>query len=316
MICLLVTWAWVGVFTNALPSESAIKAFQFVAFTLAFGHLLPVFVRSHLNPTIFKQFKWRLTIVPIALMVSLLVSKTAFVVAAVVGNFWDVFHSAQQNFGLSRIYDAKAGSSPTTGRALDRMISHVLYVGPIIAGASLVPTLDPLASLQEIGWSWLITAPRIAGEHGSSLRQAVIAISLVAWVVYLVGQWRLSQQGYKVSAHKVALMASTALASTLGWGLSSPLVAFAAMNAFHAVQYFALVWKTEGLKVGTTVGTKTPRTHWVAGFGLVFVIPAIFGAANALVTDGWNPSVALYIGVSLLHFWMDGFIWSVRKKAV
>lgn len=316
LLAVMFTYTWVGVFSLLLPVEPAIGGFVFAATALTYAHLLPVFLRSHLNADIFAAHRTRLTVGPVLLLLALIFSKPAFIVAGVVGAFWDIYHSAQQNFGLARIYDMKAGNPGTTGRWLDRMISHVLYVGPIAAGASLVTSLDPLKSLKDIGWQWLTTAPELAVGHAGGIRGVVVVVSLAAWLVYVAGQWRLSQQGYNVSPQKVALMASTALASILGWGMSSPLVAIASMNIFHAVQYFALVWKTEGEKAPLRLGVQGAARQKAMAFVLVFAIPAVFGIANASNVYAWNVLSAVYVTVSLLHFWMDGFIWSVRRKAV
>jgi hypothetical protein len=76
------------------------------------------------------------------------------------------------------------------------------------------------------------------------------------------------------------------------------------------------VWKMEGKKVGPAAGAKSAGRQWLIGFVLVFFVPAIFGISNALGDSKWGVPAAIYVTVSLLHFWMDGFIWSVRKKAV
>ena len=46
----------------------------------------------------------------------------------------------------------------------------------------------------------------------------------------------------------------TGVVSILAWGFSPPLVALAATNLYHAVQYFALVWTKEGGRMTGKLG--------------------------------------------------------------
>ncbi len=54
---------------------------------------------------------------------------------------------------------------------------------------------------------------------------------------------------YRVSFHKVFLLASTGLCSIYAWGFNAFGEAFFIMNLFHAVQYLGLVWWSEGKRV-------------------------------------------------------------------
>ena len=78
--------------------------------TLIMSHLFLVFYRSHLNPQIVGQFKFRFFIVPPLLVIAMVTSAWVAVCCSVLATWWDVYHSSLQTFGLGRIYDARIGN--------------------------------------------------------------------------------------------------------------------------------------------------------------------------------------------------------------
>ncbi len=288
----------------------------FAVGSITFAHLLPVFVRSHLNGAILRSFRVRLLVVPPVLVFVLTVWPAAFIVAGMVAGFWDVYHTAQQNFGLGRIYDSRAGVASDVNRRADRLISHVLYLGPILAGPSMLDHVGELDSLDQVGWTLLARVPDNSASWASTLRWIVIAVMVIAVTAYVIMSMSFAKHGVRSSPQKVALMAVSAVVQILAWGFSSPLVAFMVVNLYHAVQYFALVWHIEGRNVAGYLRLRRARTTLPVGLVAVFAVPAAFGA----LVNGTVPTSALvaamFLSVSLLHFWMDGFIWSVRAKAV
>lgn len=299
-----------------LRFDETSTALAFLAAALTYAHLLPVFVRSHMNPTIFASHRWKLTIVPPLLFLALATSKWAFIVAGVVGSFWDVYHTAQQNFGLARIYEAKAGGKPDAGRLLDRIMCHAMYLGPIMAGASFIPTISSVKALDQLGIKLLTALPQDAEGAAGTIRAAAIAAMVLISAIYVVGQWRLHRAGHGVSPHKVALMTSTAAANIFAWGFCPPAIAYMAINVYHAVQYFGIVWRQEGGKVPGYLRITRADFARPATLAVVLVIPILFGFAAVVFHQHWDVLAAMFLSVSLLHFWMDGFIWSVRKKTV
>lgn len=87
-------------------------------------------------------------------------------------------------------------------------------------------------------------------------------------------------------------------------------LAFFVMNFFHAVQYLALVGWAEGgrMKRRARLGGATPFVLLAAVLG--------YGAWAYLATPDRRWSWAIAQTVALMHFWYDGFVWSVRKRDV
>jgi hypothetical protein len=118
--------------------------------------------------------------------------------------------------------------------------------------------------------------------------------------------------GYHVPVHKLALIGSTGLVSLIAWGFSSPLIALVSINIYHAVQYFALVWLKEGQRM-TTFSRKTPGATFLAFCAACGAVGVLY-ELDAMLGIQWL--MAPFIACSLLHFWYDSFVWSVRKKQV
>lgn len=282
---------------------------------VTYAHLIAVAPRAYLNRDVFAAHPLRLTVVPVLLIGTMAVSHVALVIGLIVAFFWDVHHSAMQTFGLGRIYDMKAGNAPTALRRIDLILNAALYIGPLAAGASMIVHVQTFAGFDAIGWHWATRVPTLAGAGARWIRWAAIA----AWIATVGGAAiayaRATRQGYRMSAHKQALLGATAAVSILAWGLAPPLVAFMAINLFHAVQYFALVW----LKEGARIHALAPRA---GAFALpLFVVACLaFGTVYWMV-HGARPAdarawLAPFIACSLLHFWYDAFVWSVRKKLI
>ena len=316
LIAFLLVQAWLrGWYELAPPAigkPMVIGMFGFIS-VLTWAHLIAVVPRAYLNGDVFAAYRLRLTIVPILLISLLMVSPTALIAAAVLAVFWDVHHAAMQNFGFARIYDMKAGNAPQLLRATDLRLNWALYVGPLAAGAALATHMDHLLKFDGTTFQTLTTLPGIFAADHQGIRIAAIAlyIAIIGWT--MIDYARAMRAGYRLPAHKLATMVITGLVSILAWGFSPPAVALAAINLYHAVQYFALVWTKES---GHMTG-KLGRGN--RGYAALFFFAGsiVFGLGYAAAGAGSiKIFLAPFIACSLLHFWYDSFIWSVRKRQV
>jgi hypothetical protein len=146
-----------------------------------------------------------------------------------------------------------------------------------------------------------------------------IMIAGAAFVAYYIyAYWRMSREGYRLSPQKILLIISTAIGCIWAWGFLPPIQAFFVANFFHGFQYFAIVWWTERRTLTRTL--RLPNVIWGKAAALVcflLIITSVGIWYQVLGTDraiAWAASIALVI--SLMHFWYDGFIWSVRKQQI
>jgi len=285
--------------------------------TLLSGHLAITFLRSHANTTIFKTWPLRFTLVPLLLLVGMLTSTWFLVVIGIITTFWDEWHSGAQTFGLCRLYEVRAGNDPTTGRRLDLWMNMVIWFGPLLGGVTL---MDHAYGLGEdfagIAPTLLYAIPVYAGLWQQVIAGLMLGIGLLSVAVYVALTWRMAQRGHRISPQKVALLVTTGLVSLYAWGFNSFGEAFFIMNVFHYAQYFGIVWLTERK---TLMGRlRLPQTPTGTAIALTAFLLGAF--AIGLILDRipvtGSTSMAFFLLLSLVHFWYDGFIWSVRKKMV
>jgi hypothetical protein len=289
----------------------------YAAGLMTYAHLCVVVFRSHLNPTIFSQHRFRFVVVPLLLFLGLVVSKWIFVIGLVVQVYWDVYHTSAQNFGFCRIYDSRQGNQAEKGRALDFWLNHFIYIGPILGGLSLMSHVGKLNRfrLVDLDLRPFIQAVR---EWRPFIAQAVVIVGLAYLAFYLFAYWRMSRNGYRVSPQKICLLVSTAAASIWAWGFLHPTRAYFVANFFHALQYFGIVWWMERKSIRRTFRLEQVRHGMALALAGFVGVGALMGlgyyAAAGHVNLQW--AISITIVISLMHFWYDGFIWSVRRREV
>jgi hypothetical protein len=287
------------------------------------AHLVLVFLRSHLNRDVFRTHPMRFLLAPPLLFSCLLLSARLRAAAVLLAVFWDIYHSAQQSFGLGRIYDRLQGNDLQAGRSLDRWLNHLVYTGPALAGLGLLPQLVAQgASFDALGRALFADSLAYGRVWRPWLAAALIGGGVPFVAFYLWSYWRLARTGYRVSTPKVVLLASTALCSIWTWSLDPFGRAFLVNNFFHALQYFGLVAWTERTRTAPLAGRRGPELARSLGvicaFGFGYgVLAATAGAP--IIAAPWSVAGVAFsvtVCVSLLHFWYDGFVWSVRRGQV
>ena len=311
---LLTPLHWAFERTRALGGVDSRVAIFIGVFTTA--HLFAVLFRSHANGKIFARHRIRFALVPLLLFAALLGSKWILLCCVVLAAVWDVYHSSLQNFGLCRIWDARQGNDPNAGRQLDRWLAHSLYIAPILAGPSLHKTLEGLTRFGEVDSA-------LPGQLLGLIDRVHGPLAAIVWVAaagfigyYVFAYRRLARSGYRVSRQKIAFLVSVGFTSILAGGFLPPLEAFFIANFFHNVQYFGIVWWAEKASI-RRVFRLSPDTHdafaLTAYLGSMLLVAI---ACESAVRSNLQWGVALALVVTLMHFWYDGFIWSVRRHQV
>lgn len=283
------------------------------------AHLFIVVFRSHANRQIFHLYPYRFTVVPAVLFLSCWLSLWAALLSTVVATWWDVYHSSQQTFGLGRIYDRLHGNDLTAGRHLDQILNLLLYAGPILGGASLMYHLDDFLNFDAVGAFFFTAVPAKAFGIQAQLAVGLLAFGSIFLAYYIYYYYKLYRSGYKVSVQKVALLVSTGACSIYTWGFDSFGKALFIMNFFHAMQYFALVAWSERKVIADRLRVDRMKLSLSASFAILVVVGFAYGfwdVAYNSTPSRTQMTFAISITVSLMHFWYDGFIWSVRKQQI
>lgn len=280
------------------------------AFIMA--HLVLVFARSHLNARVRALHPVRFFVVPPLLLALLLSSPLARAFAVVLAVWWDAYHSSLQTFGLGRMLDLKAGNDLAAGRSLDFVLNLLLYLGPILSGSLLLYHASSFHEFQGTPLAVLSGVPSFMVGSQAVLRRVLLAVSLPFLAYYLWSYSRLARQGYAVDRRKVVLYAGTACCSLYAWGFNPLGMGLFIMNFFHAWQYYALVWRYEGESVAALAGLE----GGAAALGLLAAGGFLYGGLFGVLSEFSESALCVTLVVSLMHFWYDGFIWSVRAKQV
>lgn len=278
------------------------------------AHLVIVLFRSHGNRAVLRQHPYRFTLVPGVLLVGMLLSPMVAVTASVLATFWDVYHSGAQTFGFARIYDAKCGNDPHQGRRLDFLLNQLLYAGPIIAGATMMDHFEDFMEYEAVKMVFFTRIPAFMEGNQAIFARVIIGLGTAFVAYYLWAQWRMARQGRTICWQKVYLLASTGLVSVYTWGFNTWGEAFLIMNLFHALQYFGIVWASENRNMQRTFRLTKIR----GGRLLTWVLFVGLAVGYGLMVEAWADGRSMLwwsftIVISLMHFWYDGFVWSVRK---
>ena len=319
-LALLFVYVW-ALGARLLPHAAANAAMGLLlnlVAILTYAHLIAVAPRAYLNRAVFDRFPARLVLAPVLLVAGFAVSPPLLVAGMVLAVFWDVHHSAMQTFGLGRIYDARAGNDAAALRRTDLLLNAALYIGPIFAGGALIEHIRSFGYFAALGWHGLPQLLLVENGWSGTLR----AIAILVWgtlVGFALWRYRLAERGgYRMPLAKRRLLLGTAAVSIAAWGLAPPFIAFAIVNLFHAIQYFALVWLQEGKRIGAVPLMRALPARLALP---AFVVACfLFGIGYWLAMMTWKASagamLAPFIACSLLHFWYDGFVWSVRARQV
>lgn len=287
--------------------------------TVIHGHLVAVLFRSHGNPNVLRRHPLRFLLVPLLVFAAIRFSPWIAVAATVVATFWDVWHSGMQTFGLGRIYERSFGNPPEFARRLDLWMNHLLYAGPILAGATMMDHFRHFGSFADVGTGWLAAVPAAMESSHHLWARGVMAAGTLFAAYYLYAHWRMYRAGHRFSPLRIGLIVSTGVCSLYTWGLNSFGEAFFIMNLFHAIQYLALVWAREHgrwIERIHRVGFPRRRTAIVVLAVGFLALVLSYGAWAELLDPNQDSLWAATLVVSLMHFWYDGFIWSVTRNQV
>ena len=314
IVVLGIVLTWLKATELLAPAEGKQSAalLFFFATLVTYAHLVAVVPRAYINRDVFEANRFRLTVVPVALTVAMLVSPTVFIIAGIVAFFWDVHHSAMQTFGIARIYEFKAGNGPNWLRKTDLYLNWLLYVGPIFVGASFLLHADMLSRFAETPLTVLATAPGYLESGNAILRNSALALWAVGIVWAVLNYRNAMAQGYTPPPQKIALIGITGLATFVAWGFLPPLIAFATINIHHALQYYVIVWVQEGDRM-TAFSRLGKRAAFAAFLVFTAIVALGYDFATRMDSHLW---LVPFLACSILHFWYDGFVWSVRKKSL
>ncbi|MBD65672.1 MAG: hypothetical protein CME62_10730 [Halobacteriovoraceae bacterium] len=270
------------------------------------AHLTIGFTRSHLNRDVYKRFPLRFTVIPLFIVLLFLFQNNIYLIAFAFTPIWDEIHSFMQTFGFGRIYDAKAGNPPKVGRRFDIILCFVLEFYPHIVRLT---TLDLKEMTRAIEYSDYISIDWVF----RMVQHTTLPLTLlgVAYILFYIGYYiRLFKKtGYLPSRNKMILFTLTGFVNVVAVTYYTLVEALIINNIYHSIQYYGIIWYSEGKNLNKIFKKASP---WFLLISLCF-ISLILGATR-YKTETLPIWGAFWLTCSLIHFWYDGFMWSVRKN--
>ncbi len=296
--------------------------FAVFASVLTHAHVLLVFTRSHMNMSVFKRYKYRFTVIPLVLLIAMWLSNPLFLLMGLIGVYWDEWHSLMQTFGFGRIYDAKMGNDALTGRKLDMGMAFVVGLLPNIILLTYLPKSQADGALAEYlvlplmyvkQYAWLVSGARIP----------LYLFGVGYTIFYILSYRKLIKNGYQYSKAKFALFAVTGVTTIIVASVYTIADGVFFGNIYHALQYIFIVLVNERSNL-TNIAVKNnldeaPKKDHRIGVLIYFliIIPMVFILAGfRQMSEHAKYIAAFWLLTSLMHFWFDGFIWSVRRQDV
>ncbi len=285
---------------------------------IIFMHVTLVFVRSHFNQTVYSKYPIRFTLIPIVIFLALALNNNLYLLVIPITYIWDEMHSALQTFGLGRIYDSKLGNNPLVGRRLDMGLCFFIEYYPHITRMMILPHDEFVKELEVFG-----SYTQIIYELAPKLVSPMVLIGICYILFYTYRYYKLVQGGYKISSNKVLIYTLTGGVTIFTVCNYSIIEALIIGNLYHSIQYFAIIWFME--KKNIIKKLKLTKLNYSYIFGIFIVGTSIFMLALLRlstesitfdITNNLPIFGAFWLTTSILHFWYDGFIWSVRRKEV
>lgn len=291
----------------------------------AVGHLFSVYIRTFNTTYFIKRFPKRIIFFPIILIyINLFHPYLGFVLTSI-GFGWDAYHSSMQTFGFGQILDARKKIYHDDTRIFDWFLNVIMYMGLL----GLSKNWNDYFSIFE---SVLLTNKIIASPFIVNIKNLFQTFCLVSvgmtFLLYLLYYLYLAIIRKTFSIHKHVLYISTFIACYLAFiKTQNFFISLLIVNAFHALQYWALVAYTENKEIER----KKPNLKLTGFLASSVSIGIIIGLTALLVMLKLkfipysnqflaHPIASIYMAIytstAFIHFYFDSFIWSVKEKSV
>jgi tetratricopeptide (TPR) repeat protein len=281
----------------------------------ALGHHAPGLMRAYGDRQLFRRFRLRFTLVPIAtLTLFSLYSLKELPGVMLVLLFWGLWHFLMQTYGFARIYDAKTHSFDAATRRLDLAVC-IGWFGTCILFAPIRVT-EFLSLALKSGLDFVLNIPL------DTVRMIWLCGTMLATVLFVANVFRKVARGESVNLVKILLFVTT---FSFFWlcmvNLTNLLLGIVMFEVFHDIQYLSIVWlfNRNRVKKEPNVGSFTrflfrPGRGWPGVYlSLVFAYGFIGFAAERLTSETLQHVLfAIVASSNILHFYYDGFIWKIR----
>jgi hypothetical protein len=224
--------------------------------------------------------------------------------------YWQWFHYARQNWGLSQAYRRKAGKRINDDPRLSEAVFYLLPLWGLLHRSWQNPNKFLALDFR------LLPVPKMA-------EQAVAAAALIGigwWIITRVQAWR---RGELAVAHTLFTLSHFTIFYVAYIAIEDVSVGWLVINIWHNAQYILFVWMYNNRKFEGGVTSAAPFLSAISQkrrvISYMFVCLALSTVTYLLIGRLAPLIVAplvIYQAINFHHYVVDGLIWKVRKPAV
>jgi hypothetical protein len=271
-----------------------LDAADFLLAELHLGATFDAVVRRRL----WRAMPWDVVVIPLLIIgatYGLMLSGSAILVSTVLA-YLSVWHRGRQNLGLGRWYQKAAGGP--VSKTHNALFHAALYL-PMLASVLFYTSAYP-QHYEGQPYHALIAPPVVTWGLG-----AVALAAVLAYFVATIGERRVHPaERWLVLAHAVAFGSAYLLGA---WNLSFIIV----IAIHHEIQYLFFTYAVARKQAAPDSIANEARL-----FGSFAVWP-LLGLAVTLTVQALGISempwvVPSFVGLLLVHYWLDGRIWTRR----
>lgn len=287
------------------------------AWLLGYHHVISTFTRLTFDRDSLNQHRFLVTWLP------LLVLAAVIAVCLVIGPwtlttiylYWQWWHYTRQSYGISRIYQRKAGLSDDL---LNKLVIYALPVWGILNRSSQAPEQFLFTEVRVIPvQSWVVTYAGV-----------VTAIIMAWWFARTIKNWL---SGTLPVAHTL-YVCSHLLIFGIGY-LAIPDInqGWLVLTVWHNCQYILTVWLFNNNRFKEAVDSKHRFLSFISQRSRVFTyfavclllstcIYSVLKYSLAWISLATATSLPLFAiafqAINFHHYVVDALIWKVRRKPI
>lgn len=285
-----------------------------VAAFFALGHHLPGMMRAYGDRELFDRFRWRFLLAPPLFFLGYFpLYNYHFALYRLIILTWATWHALMQLYGFARIYDAKAGSTSRATAYWDWLFCLCGFITPQLMNPELVSLT--LKHFYSVG------GPQISHAVMNAIWWGGVIVSTIVLIGFCANYLTQLYRGQKPSTLKIVMLITTIGAWWFAMAcVDNLLISIALFDVCHDVQYLVIVWLFNCRRVvvnphlGHFMRFVFRRSMVLFYVGMITAYGAI-GLVAPLVLDGTIARLfyAIMFTSTVMHYYLDGFIWKVRE---
>lgn len=310
---LAVACGWIVVFTPSLFWTF----FVLNAWLLGYHHVVSTFTRLTFDKASLKQHKFLVTWLPLVVLAAVILACIALGawILTTVYLYWQWWHYTRQSYGVSRIYQRKAGLGNDT---LHKFVIYALPVWGILHRSSQAPEQFLFTEVRVVPVpSWLVMC---AGGF------TIVVIGF--WLAQTIKDWFV---GTVSVGHTLYLCSHLVLFGAGYLAIDNINHGWLVLTIWHNSQYILTVWMFNNNRFKNQVHPQHRFLSTISQRNRIFTYLAVCFTISTVLYSvlqfslGWlviatTTSLPLFAmvfqAVNFHHYVVDAVIWKIRQKPV